>query len=269
MYRNQKKECGSIVTEAAFVLPVFFILFMLIINFVNIFCLHNMIQFAINSAAHELASYSYISSALSLHQTVNEVSADGDKYTERIDNTSNDILECLGSIQALKGDAKTTGNMLANPEISEEYINGITDQGEQIKEDINDVKDKSQVVIDDAKDIIEHPKETLIGAGYIGYDAMVYLARSGIGTQAVSLLTKKYLDTAYIQAHGVKGGLDFSDSSVFNDDKQQMVDIVVKYDIDLSAFGLVLGKGNPKLSMVQRVTVPAWLDGAGLDLPSK
>ena len=58
MQMKKKKEQGSVVVEATIALPVFFVAILLVINFIKIFCVHNRIQFAINSAAHEIASYS-------------------------------------------------------------------------------------------------------------------------------------------------------------------------------------------------------------------
>ena len=269
MIRDWKRESGSVVTEASVVLPVFFIAVMLIVNFINIFSLHNKIQFAINSVAHEIAGYSYISSALNIHQTVNGISEDGNDYTERIDHSSNDILECIGSIQTLKGDTETLVSQVTEPDVSQQGVEDVVNQGKQVVDDVNDVGEKAQEVIADGKDIMEHPKETLIGAGYIGYDALLYTVRNGIGAVTAEGLIGKHLTDEYLEAYGVSGALDFSDSSVFNDENSKMVDIVVKYDVDLSVFGVVFREKNPKLSFVQRVTVPAWLDGDGQPVPDK
>ena len=40
-----------------------------------------------------------------------------------------------------------------------------------------------------------------------------------------------------------------------------MIDLVVEYDVDLSFISLVLPE--KKIHVVQRVSVPAWLDGDG------
>ena len=222
MKQKRKSENGSVVTEASIALPIFIIAVFLIINFVNILCLHNKIQFAINSTAHEIASYSYLDSALHIHQTLNDVSADGAAYTEPLDTASNDILECLESIQNLK-------------------------------DDVGGAVDKTKTAAEDIGNLVENPKETAIGAGYAGYDALVYMARSGIGALAVQGLIGKYLDDGFLKIYGVKDS--------------RMVDIVVKYDVDLKFFSFVLNSDEPKITIVQRVTVPAWLDGDGQKPP--
>ena len=93
-----------------------------------------------------------------------------------------------------------------------------------------------------------------------------------LGAGTARIFTKKYLEMEnmgadqYLMAYGVRDGynsLDFSGSSVLADDKKQLIDIVVKYDVSLSCFGLVFDEADPKLTIVQRVTVPAWTEGDG------
>lgn len=272
MKRKWKRENGSVVTEASIVLPLFVITVFLIINFVNIFSLHNKIQFAINSVAHEMASYLYLDSALHIHQTVDGISGDGEDYTQPIDAASDDILACLKSIQDLKGDVQAVTSQVANPDLSQQGIENIKDQTEQLKNDANDTKEKTQTALEDVKNLAENSKETAIGVGYIGYDAIIYMIRDGAGSLAAKGLIGKYLSDEYLKVYGVKdglSGLSFSEASIFNDEDSRMVDIVVQYDVSLKYFSWILGVDKPKVTIVQRVTVPAWLDGDGQTPPSK
>lgn len=272
MNQRWKRECGSVVTEASIVLPLFIITTYLIINFVNIFSLHNKVQFSINAVAHEMASCLYLDSALHIHQTVDQISSDGDEYTEPIDTTSDDIMECLESVQNLKDDTNTMVSQVANPDLSKQGFDDIKSQTDQVKQDVNDTKEKAQTAVDDVKNLVENPKETAIGAGFIGVDALIYLVRSGGGSLAAQTLIGQYLSDEYLRVHGVKdglSGLSFSESSIFNDEDSRMVDIVVKYDVSLKFFKLVLGVDEPKMTVVQRVTIPAWLDGDRQPLPSQ
>lgn len=272
MNQRSKREGGSVVTEASIVLPLFIIAVYLIINLVNIFSLHNKVQFGINAVAHEMASCLYLDSALHIHQTVEGISSDGDNYTKPIDDTSNDILEFLDSIQALKNDAQKTVSQVAQPDLSKQGIDDMKAQTDQVKQDISDTRDKAQTAVDDVKNLAENPKETAIGAGYIGIDALINWVRDKSGSFAAKNLIGQYLGDEYLRVHSVQeglAGLDFTESSIFNDEDSRMVDIVVKYDVNLKFFKLVLGAGEPKLTIVQRVTVPAWLDGDGQTPPSK
>jgi hypothetical protein len=100
---------------------------------------------------------------------------------------------------------------------------------------------------------------------YMGASAGSYTVKSIGATAAAAAVTKKYLDDDYLLAYGVKNGysgLDFSGSTMFCDEDMRLIDIVVQYDIDLKFIGLIMPEDS--LHVVQRVTVPAWLDGDGI-----
>lgn len=113
MEKELNKDKGSIVVEASFVLPIFIIAMFFFINLINIFILHNKIQFAINSAAHEIAAYSYIYDKFGLRAAEQRIKADGEIYTSKIEETVNsiyqakeDIMKAYNSVQELFGKVK-------------------------------------------------------------------------------------------------------------------------------------------------------------------
>ena len=70
---------------------------------------------------------------------------------------------------------------------------------------------------------------------------------------------------AYLRYYGVRNGmdgLDFGESQLFSDDKYRMIDIVVEYDIEVYILKLFLR--DPTIHVVQRCSMPAWLDGDGV-----
>lgn len=274
MQMNNKKEHGSVIVEATIVLPVFFVAVLLIINLINIFSLHNRIQFAINSAAHELSSYSYILAKTGLLDAERTFEADGETYTSAIDETSDAIVTCLNSIQTLKGDVDTLKDQVQKVEVSQQYAddlkNNLNQTNEDAKQTVEDGKDATEKV----KERFEDPKGTVVGIGFIGVEALEYMAHKQLGAEAARIFTKKYLDMGemsadqYLRAYGVKDGyqgLSFSGSSVMADEKKQMIDIIVKYDVSLSTFWMMFydSEHEPKLKIAQRVTVPAWSEGDG------
>ena len=102
------------------------------------------------------------------------------------------------------------------------------------------------------------------------YQPGAYAVKSAGATAAARSLTANYIEGSgmnadgWLKAHGVTygyDGLDFSGSTMFCDTNKQMIDIVVSYDIDLQFLGFVLPQD--KLHVIQRVSVPAWLDGDG------
>ena len=69
----------------------------------------------------------------------------------------------------------------------------------------------------------------------------------------------------YLKYFGVRDGidgLDFSESRLFSDDDYQMIDLVVEYDLEI--YILKLFFKDPSIHVVQRCSVPAWLDGDGV-----
>ena len=56
-------------------------------------------------------------------------------------------------------------------------------------------------------------------------------------------------------------GLKYDKSSLFSDDNLKMIDIVVEYDLEVYFFKLF--KKDPTVHVVQRCTLPGWLDGDG------
>ena len=110
------------------------------------------------------------------------------------------------------------------------------------------------------------------GMAYIALEGAEYAVKDLMGTGAAYLLTKGYLKQGsmsadeFLKAYGVKdgyAGLDFSGSTIFCDSDFRMIDIVVEYDVDVGFMRLIL-PDSVKLHMVNRVTIPAWLDGDGV-----
>lgn len=241
MENRWKKEQGSITVEATIVLPVFMLAVFCLLNFMNILMLHNKIQFAINASAHELASYSYAYTALNIDDAVNQIEADGKPYTSKIDDTSSQVMDCLNKIQNLS---------------ETKEIQGTAESGKKTVESV--------------KDLLSDPKGVLIGSGYIAADAAIYGTKNLVGQISIKGLTKKYLSQgknsadAYLKKYGVKEGyegLSFRGTSMLNDSGHKMIDVVVEYDVSLAGFDWIIS--SSKLHVVQRVSVPGWLDGDG------
>ena len=95
--RRQLKEeqKGMMVVEAVITFTVFLMFVIAIIYLINVFIIHNKIQFAMNTAAHELASYSYIYQALGIRGAEQQIDADGKPYTTPIDDTATQVVDTL------------------------------------------------------------------------------------------------------------------------------------------------------------------------------
>jgi len=63
-----KKKDGSLTVEAAISLPLFMCVFLSIAFFMKVVYIHNNVQYAINGAANEVATYSYLYSISGLQK---------------------------------------------------------------------------------------------------------------------------------------------------------------------------------------------------------
>lgn len=262
-----KEQKGMVVVEAVLSFTVFLMVVIAIIYLINIFVVHNKIQFAINSAAHELASYSYVYQALGVRGAEQTLDADGEAYTQPIDDTATQVVDSLNKIQTVYQDGKDTKDTLENMEVSKDSITNAYDQAKKTYADGTEAVDSVKESATQVTNLFSDPQSLLVGMIYMGASAGRYALKSAGATMAAKTVTQKYLgDNAdtYLQGYGIKNGysgLDFSGSTMFCDENESLIDIVVQYDVDLKFIGLVLPEDS--LHVVQRVTVPAWLDGDG------
>ena len=119
--RRQLKEeqKGMMVVEAVITFTVFLMVVIAIIYLINVFIIHNKIQFAMNTAAHELASYSYIYQALGIRGAEQQIDADGKPYTTPIDDTATQVVDTLNKIQTLSKSVSNTATAVKQLEVSQ------------------------------------------------------------------------------------------------------------------------------------------------------
>lgn len=271
--KKENAESGMMVVEAVLSFTVFIMVVVAIIYLTNIFMLHNKIQFAINSAAHEIAGYSYLYAALGISDAENTVEADGRPHTTPINDTANQVVDSLNKIETLADSLGGTAQSIENLEFSEESFQEVKNQFDQLKTDADAAIDSGKKSAAGLEDLFSHPKSLLAGVIYIGAYEIGYEAKSMIGRAAAAGLTKKYLEQGdlsadeYLRSYGVKdgyAGLDFSGTTIFCENKEgagRMIDIVVSYDIDMSFLAFIIP--DPRIHVVQRVSVAGWVDGDG------
>lgn len=253
----QQEENGMMVVEALLSFTVFVMAVSVIVYLISIFMLHNKVQFALNSAAHELAGYSYVYQAFGIRSRVKGIKEDGSKYVQNIDDTAEQIADTLNKVENLKN---TAGNM-----------NMQQLDSDVVKATWNDLKstaDSGKASYHKIKALAENPKQFLAGIIYMAADMADTGLKTIFASYAAMGLSEKYFRTdkldadAYLKSMGVRegyAGLDFSGSSVFCDSDMKLIDLRVQYDVDLSFVRLLIP--DAKLHVIQRVTVTGWLDG--------
>lgn len=249
--RNKQKLCqesGMMVIEALFSFTIFIMAVAAIIYLITIYTLHNRIQFAINSTAHELASYSYVYQVLGIRSADKTLESDGASYVKELDDTASQLVDTWNKIEGLQG-------------------------GDVQLETMQNAADSAEKSVSQVKELLSNPKDVLTGVIYMAADVAAVSAKSTFATWAAEGMTEKYLSVgedsadAYLKSMGVKDGyegLDFSGSTMFCDTNKKLIDIVVEYDVDLTFVQLIVPDAT--LHMVQRVTVTGWLDGDGRTL---
>ncbi|MCM1467078.1 MAG: hypothetical protein NC086_02940 [Alistipes sp.] len=270
--KAEHNEAGMMTVEVCLSFTIFIMAVVFIIMLTNIYTLHNRIQFAINSAAHEMASYSYIYEALGVRGAESAVKADGAAYTQNIDTATADVVDTLNKINTLRTDSDNLITTVQG-EYSLDTLGEISNQIQILQSDVTATGESVKQAATSIGNLLSDPQATFAGIVYLGIDAGIYGIHNFAGSILANLLTKKYLALGsgsaddYLEKYGVIGGydgLDFTGSSLFNDSgntQQVMVDIVVQYDVDLSFIAFVLP--DSKIHVVQRVSVPAWLRGDG------
>ena len=264
----KKDEKGMMVVEALISFTAFILVCIGIVFMIKIFMLHNRVQYAINAAARELSTYTYIYDALGLRDAERRVSADGKESNKKIDDAADKVIQTVTSVQEVLSNTKSTQGAISNAtsgNLSGSEIEDVLDNAGSLADSVDKTVESGKEAINSLKqiDLSDLMKSIVsIGLRKIGDEA-----RSQAASRLAKLLTEKYLETAqmdadtYLRSYGVEGleALDFGDTTMFSDEDFRVVDIVVKYDIDISFLGFVLE--NTTIHAVQRVSVAGWCGG--------
>ena len=265
----RKREEGMMTVEAVLSLVPFIIAVLGIISFINIFAVHNKIQYALYQMTNELTSYTYFYEALGVRSADLGLKADIDAQTQPLDDAVNDIQSFMESIGTLQGDVENLGS-------EGQDLSGFVENVEQTGQDLNNAVQQGQQAVDSAGSLLRDPKQLLRSIIYLGIEHGEAAAKTWLLGAVSGGLMQVYLDESfsgnnpmtadqYLKYYGVRNGisgLDFGSSQLFNDDDRSLIDIVVEYDIEVYILKLFLK--DPTIHVVQRCTAPAWLDGDGV-----
>jgi len=270
---KEKSENGMITVEAVLSMLPFILVIMGIISLINIFMIHNKIQYAIYQVGNELSAYTYVYQAMGIREADLKNKGIADKETEELDKTIADTTAFLDQLSSLKSSAGDLKSDVTEWKFSE------------LETDIKDLKDEAgksyeagKTALESGKILISDPMDLMRNLVFYGIENIEKAAKSALLAGIADSMIDKYLVKSaggytmsadnYLMAAGVmyneKTGklLDFSKSELFSDAEFRMIDIVVEYDV--SVFFLELFFENPRVHIVQRCAVPAWLDGDGV-----
>lgn len=263
----KKNEQGMIVVEATLSLTVFVVVLAAIIMLINLFTIHNKVQYSITQAATEIASYGYLYDAFELRAADQQVNEDGSASAGALDDTVTQVIDSIGALEQLYGSGQSL--VSGDSDSMKSAVGGLV---EQTQGTYDSVKASAEML----SDLFSNPQDLLNGLIYMGVNRAGEFAKSVIAASAGKALTEKYLDMsyvsedgrsadAYLRSYGVVDGfdgLDFGKSTAFCDSDYRLVDLVVEYDMEIPMLNL-LGI-SPQIHVVQRVSIPAWTgDGSG------
>lgn len=266
MAQKNEREKGMMTVEGVLSLVPFIIVILGIISFINIFAVHNKIQYALYQMGSELTCYTYFYQALGIRAGDLKLKEDMDVNTEKLDGAIGDLEEFLSQIGSFEDSISQAAD---RPASGGANLGDILDQGQE-------VWNQGAGLAQTARDLMSDPKALLRGFIYLGAEKAENAAKSFLLEIISNGLMGVYLDSdfsgyqpmtadAYLRYYGVRNGmdgLDFGESQLFSDDKYRMIDIVVEYDIEV--YILKLFFRDPTIHVVQRCSMPAWLDGDGV-----
>jgi len=267
MKLSKRREEGMITVEGVLSLVPFIIVILGIISFINIFAVHNKIQYAMFQVGSELSCYTYFYQALGVRSADLKLKEDIDSNTEKLDGAIGEMEDFLTQISSFEDSVNNVRS--SNLSNAGSNVDDLLSQGQQTYE-------QGKHLAQTARDLVSDPKALLRGFIYLGIEKGEGAAKSLLLELISNGLMSIYLDESfsryqpmsadrYLRYYGVRGGmdgLDFGKSEMFSDSEYRMIDIVVEYDIEVYILKLFLK--DPTIHVVQRCSVPAWLDGDGV-----
>lgn len=260
MIENENhNEQGMLTVEATLAFVPFLMVVLGIISFINIYMVHNRVQYAIFQVGSELSAYTYLYQALSIRSADMAVQGDADRATQHLDELVNLTSQFLTNMVTAKESYQTTLNS---------SIGNVADNVNNSIDITQETIESGGAVVQQGSYMIRNPETILQGIVYTGIENGISALKAVLTELLAGGLANLYIQqhnmTAqeYLASFGVKNAtLDYEASTMFDDDDRRMIDIVVNYDIEIHFFKLFLE--DPSVTIAQRVVIPAWLDGDG------
>ena len=198
-------EEGLLTVEAILGLVPFILVILGIISFIDIFAVHNKIQYAMHQMGNEISAYTYFYEALGIRSADLGLKADADKQTEPLDKTLDDLSSFLEQVGQFEDD-------LSGISSGSSSVSGTIESG---KETIN----KGQQLANSAGALISDPKQLLRSIVYLGIEKGEQKAKTWLLGCISNGMFQVYLDESfakhrpmsadeYLIHYGVKDGIN-------------------------------------------------------------
>lgn len=224
----KEKNKGSLTVEAALVYPVFLMVILTVINFLNIFYTHAVLQNGISVTANKIAEYGYAVKLLDPGFSKFNLKAETNEKATRIETALVDFTNKTSTAMTTISKGINIDNIKPIINDSKEFVEGATKLSEEI----------SQVNSDDL------------------LDYLVVSLVDGTSDMIIEAMTKKYLDDMKLNMSKITD-LDFSRSRIFDSSSNYDITIVVTYKYN----NPLMFKFFNDIDIVQTVTVRPWIGG--------
>lgn len=268
--QNNSKERGSLLLEAAMVLPFILAIFSLLVYFINMFIIESYIQYGLNQAANEIGGYTYYLEYLGLNDQLRSLHSSNKENGEKIDSevkkfttaaddikkASEDVSGTYGKLQSLWGEAQCeTSNMTSIENLTIDDLYKLAGIAQEASDSVNQSAESAKKAASSTKEAFEALKRYAKDPMYV-INLIIGQAKSEltdvvhqlVGNVLGKILIEKYVNDGYLIAAGVVSteyngtlsgdqynsgvcGLDFRGSTFLADDDCRVVDLVVSYRI--------------------------------------
>ncbi len=252
---RKDRESGAIVVEATLSLTAFVFAMFTILNVVNICYIQSRIGCALDSAAKEIAQYSYLYYKLGVDKKEVELNKGTEEARATVNNTIDQTVSFMDNISDAKNAAET---------VDFDKLKSAIDGGRSNVESLyNDYGDKLR----------DHPKEFIFGLAKLAgvelkEEAKVFFAQvMAKGFMAKNLKAYKDDDPdaflkRYRVVNGLKG-LDFDYSALMAYGKSNKIQLVCTYDVQV----IKLLNIDFKFKFRQIAKTNAWGNGISMMKP--
>ena len=245
------KQKGMITIEASLTLIMFITVMACMVTAINIFIVHNKVQYAITQTSNRLSMYLYLYDALGVKDVTDKIGDNIDQATENLNDTSKqssimiddtmkmlkdllDITSITDSVDHTYGGISQAGqaaNDLASGDLSaiddisgglDAFGQGITETEDSIKKYVDKMKIDYKTVKEQGtnvknslsewgKKIKENPYTLVMTLIYVCAEQAMDGVEGEISENICRAFMTQYLDDSDLAGVGVKGGIDSLD----------------------------------------------------------
>jgi len=186
-----KKKDGSLTVEAAISLPLFMCVFLSIAFFMKVVYIHNNVQYAINGAANEVATYSYLYSISGLQKVNDAITETTDEYGTTASEHTKEILEAFDALGDISQQSLESFKGLAA---------GDTTQIDKLKELYEEGKISVGTVQKVIGEVKENPRKEFISVASLFFSAGYEKIKSELSEPLIKLFMRNTLTREYSTA---------------------------------------------------------------------